>query len=82
MAIVSRETQCSTQFAAQIQQRRDGLRKKVRHGGALCCTCLDVPPPRNGRDCDNCHAEAQKAYRKRKKAREATDASLAADAKT
>lgn len=76
---VAHETRCSTQIAQQIAQRREGRRRNVRHGGALCCTCLENPPRKGGRDCLCCHKAAQKDYRLRKKqaAKEARKADAA-----
>lgn len=61
---VTRET-----IAAQIELKRAGRRKLVRHGGALCCRCLHAPPlPYHGycRQCRN--------TRDREKWRKAQDA--------
>lgn len=63
---VSRVTNlCSGKVAAQIEQRRRGDRKIVRHGGALCSRCLEKPPanPKGGY-CAGCHAEYEATRRK------------------
>lgn len=63
---VSRVTCFSSEkVMAQIEQRRRGDRKIVRHGGALCSRCLEKPPanPKGGY-CASCHAEYEATRRK------------------
>lgn len=61
---VSRVTDFSSEkLAAQIQQRKDGRRKLVRHGGTLCSKCL-INPPSSGGYCPRCHADYE-AQRRR-----------------
>lgn len=57
-------TNCCTQnIAAQIEQKRAGRRKLVRHGGTLCSKCLEVPPTKGQKYCPACHAAYEKARR-------------------
>jgi hypothetical protein len=61
------ETQFSTAVARQIEARRAGRRKNVRHGGALCSRCLAVPPRHGQGNCKACHAADSKARRARRR---------------
>lgn len=65
---VSRETHCGAdhnpKIAAQIEQRRQGDRKLVRHGGTLCCRCLKRPPlSKKDRYCALCRAADRRKRR-------------------
>lgn len=65
---VSHETNCCTvNIAAQIEQKKAGHRKLIRHGGALCSRCLERPPAHRQRYCNPCHAEAEKVARARRR---------------
>jgi hypothetical protein len=64
-ADVARETRCLTNnIEQQIEQRRAGKRKKVRHGGLLCCGCLSAPPAAPDRYCHDCRAARSRADRR------------------
>lgn len=68
MSNVSRLSDFST-IRAQIEQRRLGGRKLVRHGGRLCSRCLDAPPVSSkGGYCRACHAEYQRERREKLRA--------------
>jgi hypothetical protein len=66
---VSHETHCGTNhiaegIEAQIAARRAGKRKHVRHGGTLCCHCLERPPiSKSDRMCHECRKADRKARR-------------------
>lgn len=51
----------------QIEQKRSGYRKTVRHGGTLCSKCLTNAPAPKQRYCRPCHASAQAASRAKAK---------------
>jgi hypothetical protein len=55
-------------ISVQIEQRRNGTRKNVRHGGTLCSGCLSVPPAKGQRYCVECHRIAARASARRKSA--------------
>jgi hypothetical protein len=65
---VSHETRCLPgNIVLQIEQRRLGKRKHVRHGGLLCSGCLENPPAPGQRYCAGCHAAANVRHRARVK---------------
>lgn len=63
---VSRETERGADhIAQQIEQKRQGKRKHVRHGGTLCCHCLKRPPiSKKDRMCVLCRAADRRRRRK------------------
>lgn len=65
---VNCENNCVTSnIAKQVEQKRAGRRKHVRHGGTLCSKCLEAPPAPRQRYCVPCHNAAQSAsYHRRK----------------
>lgn len=67
--IVSHGTNClSLNIERQIAQRRAGQRRRVLHGGILCCSCLVNPPASDtDRYCHRCRADKAKGYRKKQK---------------
>ena len=66
-------THCSTLIDRQVELRRQGRRKNVRHGGKLCSRCLSCAPAAGRRYCRPCHAAYERDRRR--------TASLAAAAK-
>jgi hypothetical protein len=60
----NRVTVCSTRLDYQIELRRQGRRKNVRHGGALCSICLAAPPAPNRRYCHPCNAAYERQRRR------------------
>lgn len=58
---------CTLDVAAQIEQKRAGRRKLVRHGGRLCSKCLERPPAASCGYCNPCHAAHMRQYRARSK---------------
>lgn len=63
---VSRVTHClPSNIAQQIEQKKQGKRKLVRHCGLLCSRCLHHPPasPRD-RYCHLCRAADRRKRRK------------------
>jgi hypothetical protein len=65
MISVSYETQCGAlNIALQVEQKRQGRRKHVRHGGTLCCRCLENPPiSKKDRMCRECR-KVDRRYRR------------------
>lgn len=64
MSNVSREADFSTRVAMQVEAKRQGSRKLVRHGGTLCSRCLAEAPARPGGGyCAPCHAANERERR-------------------
>lgn len=51
-------------IARQVEAKRAGRRKIVRHGGMLCSRCLENPPTRNDRYCRACRNSYNADHRK------------------
>ena len=66
---VSRETlSISRNVQQQIDQVRQGRRKKVFHSGMLCSKCYEAAPAAGQRYCAECHRQAVADSAERKKA--------------
>lgn len=67
---VSQQTVISNfNLLAQILQKRAGRRKRVKHGGALCSSCYEVPPRPGQGYCADCHSKHENARQKAKRNR-------------
>ena len=64
--VVSRETRCLPEnIALQIEQRLQGKRKHVRHGGTLCSRCLKNQPAHGQRYCIDCRRSYKADHERR-----------------